>query len=315
MRKAFPIPSIDDYVFHPGPALHSDANSCHLIFAQNANDITICGPGTIDGQGEAYWKPINWTRKPEDMWRDVASGHYVATNGNQRPSPMIEFAQCRNVRVSGVTLKNSAGWTMRPIACETVEFTFSGPWEVSFDPEWGGPKKVSFEELVDWTTRSEVGIKYYSGTAIYRKDFDLARVPQASELVLLDLGELHEVGAVRLNGHDLGVLWTRPARVDITDALKATGNVLEITVVNLWPNRLIGDTGLPEKSRFTETNVHKFSSHSPLLASGLLGPVRVLSVEEPGWSAKIREENKQEHGQGLSGCALHAPEFTRNLFR
>lgn len=113
-------PSIDDYEYHPGPVAHSDANGCHLIFAKDADDVTICGPGTIDGQGEAYWKPINWTRKPEDMWRDVASGHYVATNGNQRPSPMIEFAQCRNVRVSGVTLRNSAGWTMRPIACESV---------------------------------------------------------------------------------------------------------------------------------------------------------------------------------------------------
>jgi len=114
-------PSIGDYEAHPGPPSQGDANGHHLIFAQNADDIALCGLGTIDGQGEAYWEP-NPARQftPEEMYKDVASGHYMAKNNNQRPSPMVEFAQCRNVRVSGVTLKNSAGWTLRPIACETV---------------------------------------------------------------------------------------------------------------------------------------------------------------------------------------------------
>ena len=114
-------PSIDDYVYHPGPPSRGDANGHHLIFAQNADDITLCGLGTVDGQGEAYWEP-NPARivVPENAWKDVASGHMMAKNDNLRPSPMVEFAQCRNVRISGVTLKNSAGWTLRPIACDTV---------------------------------------------------------------------------------------------------------------------------------------------------------------------------------------------------
>jgi hypothetical protein len=99
--------------------------------------------------------------------------------------------------------------------------------------------------------------------------------------VLLDLGELHEVAALRLNGVDLGVAWTRPARVELTGVLKVTGNDLEITVVNLWPNRLIGDEGSPKESRLTETNIHKFNSSTPLLPSGLIGPVRILSVKKP----------------------------------
>jgi len=81
---------------------------------------------------------------------------------------------------------------------------------------------------------------------------------------------------VRLNGVDLGVAWAKPARVELTDVLKATGNDLEITVVNLWPNRLIGDEGLPKESRLTETNIHNSNSSTPLLPSGLIGPVRVL---------------------------------------
>lgn len=114
--------SIDDYVYHPGPSRDADANGHHVIFAQNAEDVTLCGPGTIDGQGEAYWEPRPNRRPvaPEDAWKEGATGHYQLKDHNNRPSPMIEFAQCRNVRISGVTLKNSSGWTLRPVACETV---------------------------------------------------------------------------------------------------------------------------------------------------------------------------------------------------
>jgi len=114
--------SIDDYVFHPGPSRDADANGHHVIFAQNAEDVALCGLGTIDGQGEAYWEPRPNRRPvpPEDAWKEGATGHYQLKDHNNRPSPMVEFAQCRNVRISGVTLKNSAGWTLRPIACETV---------------------------------------------------------------------------------------------------------------------------------------------------------------------------------------------------
>jgi len=114
--------SIADYVYHPGPSPQADANGHHLIFAQNAENVTLCGPGTIDGQGEAYWEPRS-NRRPipaEDAWKEGATGHYRLKDHNNRPSPMVEFVQCRNVRISGVTLKNSAGWTLRPIACETV---------------------------------------------------------------------------------------------------------------------------------------------------------------------------------------------------
>jgi polygalacturonase len=115
-------PFLADYAIHPGPPVVSDANVRHLIFAKNAEDVTICGLGTIDGQGQAYWQH-NVESGPipaEFAYRDVASGHYHAIGNNSRPSPMIEIAQCRNVHISGVTLRNSPGWTLRPINCEGV---------------------------------------------------------------------------------------------------------------------------------------------------------------------------------------------------
>jgi polygalacturonase len=115
-------PNIDDYTYHAGPPRLGDATGQHLIFAQNAEDVTLCGPGTLDGQGEAYWEPNPNvpTALPEDAWQDVASGHFRTIHHNSRPSPMVEFAQCTNVRISEVTLKNSPGWTLRPIDCESV---------------------------------------------------------------------------------------------------------------------------------------------------------------------------------------------------
>jgi len=113
--------SIDDYAYHPGPPMQGDANGHHVIFARNADDVSLCGMGTIDGQGESYWENVNRAQlAPEDEWKDVATFDYRVKNQNRRPSPMVEFALCNNVHISGVTLKNSSGWTLRPVACNSV---------------------------------------------------------------------------------------------------------------------------------------------------------------------------------------------------
>jgi polygalacturonase len=116
-------PNLSDYEYHAGlPRGGSDVDGYHVIFARNSEDVTLCGLGVIDGQGDAWWEP-NPDRPPaapDQAWHDVASGHYQAKYNNSRPSPMVEIVQCRNVRIADVTLRNSAGWTLRPIDCETV---------------------------------------------------------------------------------------------------------------------------------------------------------------------------------------------------
>jgi hypothetical protein len=158
-----------------------------------------------------------------------------------------------------------------------------GPWQVSFNPKWGGPEEVTFEKLEDWTERLEEGIRYYSGTATYRKSFDLPQKVMGRRL-FLDLGVVNYLAEVRINGKDLGVVWTAPWRVEITLAVKPKGNSLEIDVVNLWPNRLIGDAKLAPEKRFTKTNVTPDPGWQ-LMPSGLLGPVTVR-VETTGSEAK-----------------------------
>lgn len=173
-----------------------------------------------------------------------------------------------------------------------------GYWEVSFDPEWGGPEQVAFEKLVDWTSRPERGIRYYSGIASYHKTFDMPASLHTDEQVpiFLSLGEVHNLARVILNGQDLGVVWTSPWHINISEALVGGENQLEIRVANLWPNRLIGDEYLPfdgvkngewpdwllegkprTSGRNTFTTHPYYTKNSPLLKSGLIGPVTLQS--------------------------------------
>jgi len=133
---------------------------------------------------------------------------------------------------------------------------------------------VTFDRLEDWTERPEEGIKYYSGTATYRKKFDKPRGTTGKRLYL-NLGKVNYIAEVRLNGKNLGVVWCAPWRVEVTEGMRARDNELEIDVANLWPNRLIGDAGLPPEKRLTKTNVRTYKAGSPLLPSGLLGPLKL----------------------------------------
>ena len=107
-----------DYAPQGGPPLKGDANAKHLLFARDAANVTVCGAGKIDGQGRAFWEPANrQPLKPEDAWRDVATYDWKPLD---RPSPMVEFFNCPNLRIEDVTLANSSGWTLRPVECDTV---------------------------------------------------------------------------------------------------------------------------------------------------------------------------------------------------
>ncbi|MFH1268198.1 MAG: glycosyl hydrolase [Planctomycetota bacterium] len=164
--------------------------------------------------------------------------------------------------------------------------TLAGPWEVRFPPGWGAPESIVFDKIIPWNEHPNEEIRHFSGTATYRKTFELDE-PQAKGLIRLELGQVKHVAEVRVNAAPLGVVWTAPWRVDLTGAVKAGTNELEIDVTNVWVNRLIGDAGLPEEKRRTGTNVRLgadvgerpsfrgYPPNAPLETSGLLGPVRL----------------------------------------
>ena len=156
-----------------------------------------------------------------------------------------------------------------------------GPWDVSFDTALGAPKRTRFETLSDWSKHPEPGIRHYSGIATYLKTFDLPETARADTgRVLLDIGEVRGMAHVRLNGHDLGSVWCAPWRVDITRVVQANENRLEIDVANLWPNRLIGDKALEPDQQIAWTTWNPYDADSPLLESGLRGPLRIMTEDD-----------------------------------
>jgi beta-galactosidase/beta-glucuronidase len=134
-------------------------------------------------------------------------------------------------------------------------------------------------ELVDWSEHSNPGVKYFSGQATYRTKFVLDPKRMGKSRWTLDLGRVEVMAQVKLNGEDLGILWKTPFQVEITDAVKSGENILEVTVANLWPNRLIGDQLLPPEERITWTTWSPYTKDSPLLESGLLGPVCCRTID------------------------------------
>lgn len=158
--------------------------------------------------------------------------------------------------------------------CRTLE----GPWQVRFDPAWGRSEPVTFDRLCSWTESDDPEIRYYSGTAVYSKRFTADRAALRGCRVVLDLGNVQDLAVVRLNGREFPVSWSEPCEVDVTGSIRPGENLLEIEVVNLWPNRLVGDGLLPRERRRTRTNVSKYDAPDAeryLRVSGLLGPVRL----------------------------------------
>ena len=137
-----------------------------------------------------------------------------------------------------------------------------------------GQGKSRWPQLEDWSQHASSAVRHFSGIATYRQSFDLPDAGRSGEAKLrLDLGQVHNMARIRLNGRDLGVVWCAPWSVDISSAVRDQDNQLEIEVANLWPNRLIGDAGLPPNERHAWTTWSPFRATDALLPSGLLGPV------------------------------------------
>jgi hypothetical protein len=156
--------------------------------------------------------------------------------------------------------------------------TIAGTWRVAFPPNLGAPPQIEIASLSSWTASIDPGVGYFSGTARYVKQFTLPDGwDRSGAKVLLDLGRVREFAQVTLNGHKLpDILWKPPFTMEVTSALKTGLNNLEVEITNLWPNRIIGDLQPDAKDKYTFTVYGAYQADSPLVESGLLGPVRLL---------------------------------------
>ncbi|PRY35504.1 F5/8 type C domain-containing protein [Spirosoma oryzae] len=162
----------------------------------------------------------------------------------------------------------------RPARTETRVASLTTPWRVQFPTASGNPRLLTFDKLTSWTDHADAAVSYFSGTATYQTSFAVPDVVKNGQYVL-DLGEVKNLAEVIVNGKNVGIAWKKPFRLDISEAVKAGDNQLEIRVTNLWPNRLIGDAQ-PGAVKTTFTTMPFYQATSPLLPSGLLGPVQVV---------------------------------------
>ena len=252
----------------------------------------------VAGMQPEVWDPVWGTMREIDSYHTTADSTSFDLDFAPAQSFFVIFRKPISARRSGPP--NSP--RMRTL----MEAT--GSWQVSFDPQWGGPPQAIFDRLTDWTKSPDPAIRYFSGTAVYKKTIAISST-LPSGLIYLDLGDVKHIAEVTINGKRIGVVWTAPWRVDVTEALRPGENAIEIAVTNVWANRLIGDEQYPAdvvweigdakitagkflkefpdwflkgeqrptKERLTFTTWNYFSKDSPLVSSGLLGPVTLLA--------------------------------------
>jgi hypothetical protein len=250
----FEGPADTDYV-------HRRAGGTEIYFVRNGKPEALAAEITLRVKGKTpeLWHPDSGRMEDAPAYQFTADGRTrlpIALEPNG--SVFVVF------RRAGTGRKAPA-----PVATAEAPKPVNGPWTVRFTPGWGAPAQATFDKLLSWSEHPDPGIRFYSGTARYTTRIDL---PTAREWTL-DLGDVREIAEVWLNGKPLGVLWKKPFAVKLGPAARVGTNELEIEVVNLWPNRLIGDQQLPPEKRLTNTNITKFTANSPLMPSGLLGPV------------------------------------------
>jgi hypothetical protein len=168
----------------------------------------------------------------------------------------------RAVEVNFFTAKN-------PV--KKSEQTLSNPWKINFN----GSSKT-YTDLQSWT--DDPTTKYFSGTAIYSTNFNQKKVKKG-EQYSLDIDDVYNIAEVILNGENLGTIWKKPYKIDLSKALKKGNNVLEISVTNTWANRLIGDAQAETKDKSTFTSMPLVAPQMPLLSAGMIGKVKIICLK------------------------------------
>jgi hypothetical protein len=278
--------------------IHRSSPTAEIYFVASAaaEPVTARCTFRVHGRPGELWDPETGQRRPLDVAFTPDGRTAVDLALGPSGSAFVVFptagAQSVPPRAAGTGRERN---NATPAALRTVQ-TLVGPWTVAFPAGSGAPAQLPVESLFAWNHHADPQVRHFSGTAIYRHTFT---APATSGRIELDLGRVEIMARVRLNQRDLGILWKPPYRVDLTEAIHPGPNQLEIAVVNLWVNRLIGDAALPEDAerekngrlirwpdwvlagkaspagRQTFVTFPLWKKEEPLRDSGLLGPVTV----------------------------------------
>jgi hypothetical protein len=244
--------------------IHRRAGDTDIYFLVNSTDNPLDTEVRfrVTGKEAELWDPVTGTIIP--------SGYAIKENRTVVP---VNFTERQSLFI---VLRNKTDLMTRSFAQTTSELLVSltGPWEVSFPSGMGAPEKLTLNSLESWTASKDEGVKYFSGTAMYTKTFEVPKSRiQPDAKLMLDLGKVADIAEVTINGIWTGLLWNAPYRTDITGLLKKGMNKIEIKITNQWTNRLIGDQKSTPDKKILNSSVMVWGRN--LNESGLLGPVKI----------------------------------------
>jgi hypothetical protein len=258
------------------------------VFKQKDGGYTL--PVALEPEGAAFFvftkaeEPIHVTKLEKDGI-EITEGNTPLRTGASRV--FVDDNKLELFDKGEYNLTGEDGREMKVIIPSSRnEIGLQGSWQVTFqeEPSLGEAFAATFSELKSWTVSANHAVKYFSGTAIYEKKFKIDEKDLSGGRTYLDLGKVGDIATIKLNGEDVGTLWKPPYITDITDFIQNGENILEVSVTNLWINRLIGDEKLPPEERKTSTNlvnearydkIRETNADKYLRISGLLGPVKI----------------------------------------
>ncbi|OJY97006.1 MAG: glycoside hydrolase [Sphingobacteriales bacterium 40-81] len=243
------------------------AQDIYWINSRTDKNETVDASFRIAGKSVEIWHPETGKKEPVS---------YTVEEGRTK----ISLQLTPNDAVFVVFGKNSNSSAVNiPAVKETPVAMLDEAWKIDFQKDRGAPASDSIDKLASWTENNDNGIKYFSGTATYTKTINAAAswFKQGAKL-WIDLGDVKNIAEVLVNGKPAGIVWKKPFKVDVSGLLKPGKNILTIKVTNLWVNRLIGDQQPGVDKKITYTTMPFYKADSPLLPSGLLGPVQLISA-------------------------------------
>ncbi len=253
--------------------IHRRAGEADIYFVANQTDREqdVQARFRVDGKEAEIWRPDTGRIEPASY--NIADGRTaVWLRLSPRESVFVVFRRPVASPVRAL-----------PPAKVSRLAVLGGPWNVSFPPNLGAPAKIQLAKLESWTANSDKGVKYFSGAATYSKTIQVPRSwLKPGTRLTLDLGVVKDLARISINGRQTETLWKPPYRADITGALKAGANRLEIVVVNQWTNRQAGDrlSDSAGKVLSAAPGAMSFGPAPALSDAGLIGPVSVLSSVE-----------------------------------
>ena len=203
-----------------------DGADVYYVCNQTETPLAMNCVFRIQGRQPELWDPISGEIRALEAFSQRDGCTEIPLRFTPYGSWFVVFRQSIPQNKQGTQESNFNEYkTIQPI---------DGPWTLHFDPEWGGPEEVTFNDLISWTDHSNPDIKYYSGKVTYAKRFDFSYPQKTAKRYWIDLGMVKDVGiaAVRLNGKELGIVWTPPFRIECTDALRAGENQLSVATIS-----------------------------------------------------------------------------------